>query len=68
MLYLETDAPGEGLWTGLSHVRDRMTCPRGSTPDNFILRPIVFTGKSLSSTETLDNNVEREALGILHGL
>ena len=36
--------------------------------DNSKLRPIVFAGKSLSSTEKRYSNIEREALGILHVL
>ena len=38
------------------------------TSDNSILRPITFANKSLSSAERRYSNIEREALGILHGL
>ena len=35
---------------------------------NSILRPITFARKSLSRVERRYSNIEREALGILHGL
>ena len=37
-------------------------------PDNTILYPIAFTSKSLTGAEHRYSNIEREALGILHGL
>ena len=37
-------------------------------PDNTILHPIAFASKSLTGTECRYSNIEREALGILHGL
>ena len=37
-------------------------------PDNTILCPIAFASKSLMGAECRYSNVEREALGILHGL
>ena len=37
-------------------------------PDNAILCPIAFASKSLTGTEHRYSNIEREALGILHGL
>ena len=40
-----------------------MDCPHDGAPGN-----TAFAIKSLSSTETRYNNIEREALGILHGL
>ena len=37
-------------------------------PDNTILHPIAFASESLMGTEHQFSNVEREALGILHGI
>ena len=37
-------------------------------PDNTILHPIPFASKSLMDAEHRYSNMEREALGILHGL
>ena len=37
-------------------------------PDNTILCPIAFASKSLTGAEHRYSNIEREALGILHGL
>ena len=39
-----------------------------TVPDNTILHPIAFAGKSLIGAECRYSNTEREALGILHGL
>ena len=63
---LEINTSGIGLW--LLRTRDGPTCQRDITPDNTILRPIAFASKSLTSTERGYSNIEREALGILHGL
>ena len=38
-----------------------------AAPDNSILIPIMFASKSLSSAEIRYSNIERGALGILHG-
>ena len=67
-LYLETDAIAIGLSATLLQARDGTTCPKDSTPDNTILQPIAFMSKSLTSAECKYSNIEREALGILHGL
>ena len=67
-LNLETDASGIGLGTTLSQTRDGTTCPKDNAPDNTILRPILFTSKTLTSAEQKYSNIERGALGILHGL
>ena len=67
-LYLETDAPGVELGVSLLQTRNCTSCPRDTAPENNILRPIAFASKSLSSTEKRYSNIEREALGILHGL
>ena len=37
-------------------------------PDNTTLHPIAFASKSLTGAEHRYSNIEREALGILHGL
>ena len=42
--------------------KEVMTCPRDAIPDSSILRPITFTRKSLSSSETYYSNIKREAL------
>ena len=58
----------------LLQVRKGMTCPRGTAPngtvpDNYILRPITFASKSLSSTENITaKHYTREAVAILHRL
>ena len=67
-LYLKTDASGVGLGTALLQTRDGTTCPKDIVPDNTILRPITFASKSLTNAEQRYSNIEREALGILHGL
>ena len=38
------------------------------TPNNNILQPIVFASKSISSAKKRYSNIEKEELGILHGL
>ena len=50
-LYLETDASRIGLDTTLLQTRDNMTCPKDTSPDNTILRPITFVRKKLTSAE-----------------
>ena len=67
-LYLEMDASGIGLGTALLQTRDGTTCPEDIAPDNIILRPIAFASKSLTSSEQRYSNIEREGMGILHGL
>ena len=42
--------------------------PERHVPDNTILHPIEFASKSLMDIEHRYSNIEREALGILHGL
>ena len=67
-LYLETDASGIRLRTALLQTRDGTTCPKDITPDNTILRAVMFPSKNLTSTEWRYSNIEREVLGILHAL
>ena len=67
-LYLETDASRIGLGTTLLQTRDDTTFPKDITPDKTILKPIIFSSKSLNDAEQQYSNIEREALDILHGL
>ena len=67
-LYIETDASGVGLGASILQTREGMSCLRDEAPDNSILRPIIFIRKSLSAAEKRYSYIEREALGILHGL
>ena len=75
---------GIGYWTGAAIFRNRCVwCQCRSKPssgevwnaflrneasDNVALQPIVFAGKSLTSTKMYHSIIERETLGILHGL
>ena len=67
-LYLETNASSVGLGTALLQTWEGTTCPKNKVPDNSILCPIAFASKSLTGAEHRYSNIEREALGILHGL
>ena len=67
-LYLEKDAPGVGLSVSLLQTRNGISCPRDMAPDNNILQPIAFASKILPSVKKRYSNMEREALGIVHGL
>ena len=67
-LFLETDASGVGLGAALLQTWEGTTCQNDTVPDNTILHPIAFASKSLMGTECRYSNIEREALGILHGL
>ena len=57
-----------GLRESLLQVRDRVQFPRNEASKNPALWPIGSASKSLTSTETWYSNIEREDLGILHGL
>ena len=67
-LYLETDTSGVRLGAALLPNRSGTSCPRDKAPENNILRPTVLATKSLLSAERRYMNIERDALGILHGL
>ena len=47
---------------------DGMQFPRNESPNNVALWPIAFASKRLTNTETCYSYIEREVLGILHGL
>ena len=68
LLYPETDASGVGLGTALLQAKDGAIYQKDTAPANTILRPIVSASKSLTSAEHRYSNIEREVLGILHGL
>ena len=67
-LYLETDASRVGLAAALLQTWEGTTCQKDMVTDNTILYPIAFASKSLTGLECRYSNIEREALGILHGL
>ena len=67
-LYLETDASGIGLGVALLQTHEGTACWKDIVPDNTNLCPIAFASKSLSGAEHRYSNIEREALGIIHGL
>ena len=67
-LYLNTDPSGIGFGAALLQSRNGTTCPKDIVPNNTVLRPITFASKSLTSAEHRYSNIQREALGILHGL
>ena len=67
-LYLKTDMSGVGLDTLLLQARDGATYQKDTAPDNIILQSIALASKSLTSAECRYSNIQREALGILHGL
>ena len=68
LLYLETDASRVGLGASLLQTYEGTTGQKDTVPDNTILHPVTFASKSLTGTEHRYSNIEREALGILHGL
>ena len=67
-LHIERDASGVGLGAGQLQIRSGTSHARDETPDNSILRPIIFVSKSLSSAEKRYSKIERQTLGILYGL
>ena len=50
-LYIETDASEVGLGAALLQTRSNTNCHRGDMLDNSLLRPIVFSSKSLTGAE-----------------
>ena len=60
----------KGVALGASNlqVRNGMWFLRKETRNTAVLRPTMFTSKSLTSVGTHNSNIEREALGIFHGL
>ena len=68
LLYLETDASRVGIGAALLQTWEGTICQKDMVPDNTILYPIALASKSLTGTECRYSNIEREALGILHGL
>ena len=68
LLYLETDASGVGFGAALLHTWKGTTCHKDMVPDNTILHPIALASKSLTGIEHSYSNIEKEALGILHGI
>ena len=67
-LYLETDASNVGLRAALFQTQEGAMCQKDTVLVNTILHLIAFDSKSLTSAEYRCSNIEREALGILHGL
>ena len=68
LLYLEADTSGVGLGAALLQTQEGTTFQKDMVPDNTILHSIVFASKVLTGAEHRYSNIEREALGILHGL
>ena len=68
LLYIETDASRVGLGAALLQMWEETTCQKDMVPNNKILHPIAFASKCLTGAEHRYSNMEREALGILHGL
>ena len=64
-LYLETDASRVGLGVALLQMHKGTAYQKDIAPDITILHPIAFASKD---AEHRYSNIEREALGILHGL
>ena len=67
-LYLEIGSSRVGLGVALLQMHEGATCQKDVAPDNTILHPIAFASKSLTGAECRYSNINREALGILHGL
>ena len=67
-LYLQTDVSRVGFGTALLQTLDGTTCWKDMVEDNTILHPITFASKSLTDVEQRYSNIEREMLGVLHGL
>ena len=59
---------GVGLGASLLQVMDRMWFPKNEVPNNAAHCPMAFESKGPTSGSTCYRNIEREVLGILHGL
>ena len=68
LLYLETDASSIGLGAALLQTQEGTTCQKDMVSDNTIPYPIAFANKNLTGAEHMYSNIERQVLGILHGL
>ena len=66
--YLETGAFGIGLGAALLQMHEGTACHKDEAPDNTTHCPIAFASKSLTGAECWYSKLEREALGIIHGL
>ena len=58
-LHLETDASRIGLSVTLLQTREGISCSRDEAPDNYKLRPIAVTSKSLLALERRHINRKR---------
>ena len=67
-LYLETDASRIGLGVALLQTCEGTACQKDVAPENINLCPNAFSSKSLTGAEHRYSNIEREALGVIHGL
>ena len=67
-LYMETDASRVGLGASLLQTTDCVSSHKDEAPDDTILSPTGFASKSLSTLDKRYSDIEREALGIVHGL
>ena len=67
-LYVEIDTSRVDLGAALLQQQEGTTCQKDKVPDNTILCPMAFAGKSLTGAEHRYNNIEGRAIGILHGL
>ena len=67
-LYVETNDSGVGLGASVLQAKDDLQFPSNEAPGKAVLWPVISVIKSLTSAETHHSNIEREALGIPHGL
>ena len=67
-LCLEMDTSIRGIGASSLQIREGMNYRCDEVLDNVTLCPIGFASKSLSNVEQYYSNIDREALGILHGL
>ena len=67
-LHLETDTSRIGLGAALLQTHEGTACQKDIAPDNTSLCLITFASKSVTGAEHRYSNIEREALGFIHGL